>query len=387
MIEDMFSASSTRLTCFVGELCNNEFSDLTDDFLRASPAIEHAHNTIICAIVHNSGRDSPEPGTAPWVTASSDKSSGPSTNKAVVISDASEQRLKTEIMALPVRDRRRIKTLFTDNKDAPEEALYRRTAYEDYYHASHIKAPDNVPASAGGLTKTNWDLEIRKRYTQSLFAETLEFPDAAAIHARIVPICYEESVAAGTSLQCAELVGIATEIHIKNLLHDVFNRVRVNGPRYENGAAGGAFTAKYKKQLHREEADIKSGKVARNRDDDLLPIEAKEANARRPLGIADLKLANRVGPNLFTGMPLLGVHVGQSFFDDLYDDSYSQAQSTAQTGKSLPATNGTAEDEDEMDIDDDDDDDWGWEGTGVGDRAMLGNLLADCLNSTGVVGA
>lgn len=275
--------------------------------------------------------------------------------------------------------------MVTDSKDAPEEALYRRAAYEDYYHASRIKAPDTVPASAGGLTKTNWDLEIRKRYTQPLFAETLEFPDAATIHARMVPICYEESVAAGTSIQCAELVGVATEIHVKNLLHDFLNRVRVNGPRYENGAAGGAFTAKYKKQVQREEADVKSGKLARNRDDDLLPIEVKEANARKPLSIADLKLANRVGPDLFNGMPLLGVHVAQSFFDDLYHDQSSEGQSTSQSGKPIPAQNGAVVDEDEMDVDDDDD--WGWQGTGIGDREMLGNLLADCLNSTGVVGA
>ena len=210
-------------------------------------------------------------------------------------------------MALPARDRRRIKTLFIDTKDAPDASLFRQTAYEDYYNASRIKAPENVPASAGGLTKTNWDLEIRKRYTQSLFAETLEFPDAATILARMTPICYEESVVSGTSLQCAELVGIAAETHIKNMLHDIFNRVRVNGPRYENGAAGGAYTAKFRKGLQRQEAEVKSGKLARTRDDDMLPVEATEIQQRRPLGISDLKLANTVGPNIFNGMPLLGV--------------------------------------------------------------------------------
>ena len=283
--------------------------------------------------------------------------------------------------------------MIADSKDAPEEALFRRAAYEDYHNASRIKAPDTVPASAGGLAKTNWDIEIRKRYTQSLFAEALEFPDAATIHARIVPICYEESVAAGTSIQCAELVGIGAEIHIKNVLHDFFNRVRINGPRYENSHAGGALTAKYKKQILREEAQVKAGKLQRSRDDDLLPVESKEAQARLPLGMADLKLAQRVGPNLFNGMPLLALQINESFFDDAWDERYDQPETTPQKQTphkaSMPivngaTTNGVVADDDDMDVDDED---WGWDGTGIGDREMLGSLLSDCLNSAGAVGA
>jgi transcriptional coactivator HFI1/ADA1 len=377
-------------------MSQNECSDLVDNFIRGNPTIEHAHNAFVCTVYRNAFQDSPDPGTAPWVSASTDKSSGPSTSKTVVTSDAGEQRLKTEVMALPARDRRRLKTVVTDGRDAPEEALFRRAAYEEYYHASRIKAPDSVPASAGGLTKTNWDLEIRKRYTQSLFAETLEFPDATTIHARIVPICYEESVAAGTSIQCAELVGIAAEIHVKNMLHDMFNRVRINGPRYENPHVGGPFTAKYRKKLLREEADIKAGKLSRKRDDDLLPIESREAQIRKPLCIADIKLANRVGPNLLNSMPLLGVQINESLFDDAYDDQNPTAHSPTQAAvqiqspkkKSISAakvngTNGILIDDDDMDVDDDD---WGWEGAGIGDREMLGGLLADCLN-TGAVGA
>jgi transcriptional coactivator HFI1/ADA1 len=354
----------------------------------------NAHNKLVLAIAYNTGRDPPDPGLAPWVSASSDKSSGPATSKPVATSDAGEQRLKTEVMALPPRDRRRIKTVVTDGKDAPEEAMSRRALYEDYYNASRIKAPDSIPASAGGLTKTNWDLEIRKRYIQSLYAETLEFPDAATIYSRMVPICYEESVTAGTSLQSAELVGIAAEIHIKNMLHDLFNRVRANGPRYENGAADGIFTAKFKKKVRKEEADLKAGKLDKNRDDDLLPTEFNESQSRKPLGIGDFKLANRVGPNLFNGMPLLNLQINENLFDDLWDDQDSQSQPDAtqphtQHKISLPVTNGALTngaivDDDEMDIDEED---WGWEGTGPGDRDGLDSLLADCLNSGGAVAA
>jgi transcriptional coactivator HFI1/ADA1 len=362
-------------------LSHIEFGDLTDDFLRTSAAVEHAHNTIICAIIHNTGRDTPDPGTAPFVTASSDKPSGAATSKPTISSDAGEQRLKTEVMALTARDRRRLKTVLTDSKDVPEEALFRRAAYEDYYNASIVKGPEAAPSSAGGLTRTNWDLEIRKRFLQPMFAESLEFPDSATIHARMVPICYQESLTGGTSMSCAELVGVATEIHIKNMLNDFLNRVRVNGPRYENGAGNGVFTAKYRRTQLREEAQVKAGKLQRDRDNELLPCEAKEAFNRRPLSIADLKLANRVGPTFFNNMPLLGLQTNENMLDDSYDDQIENETNQSHAHVNGIAANGTAGD-DEMDVDDDDD--WGWEGTSAADRNMLQNLLSDRLNAAAV---
>ena len=73
--------------------------------MTADPTIEHLHNQMIAGIFANVGRDLPEPGVAPWVSAN-DK---PTVLAKPVSGDASEQRLKTEIMRLPARDRRRLK--------------------------------------------------------------------------------------------------------------------------------------------------------------------------------------------------------------------------------------------------------------------------------------
>jgi len=59
----------------------------------------------VAGIYGNIGRDPPEPGVAPWVSAN-DK---PTVLSKPVSGDAAEQRLKTEVMQLPARDRRRIK--------------------------------------------------------------------------------------------------------------------------------------------------------------------------------------------------------------------------------------------------------------------------------------
>ena len=73
--------------------------------MTADPTIEHLHNQLIAGIFANVGRDLPEPGVAPWVSAN-DK---PTVLAKPVSGDAAEQRLKTEIMRLPARDRRRLK--------------------------------------------------------------------------------------------------------------------------------------------------------------------------------------------------------------------------------------------------------------------------------------
>ncbi len=75
--------------------------------MAADPNTVHLHNQLIAGIYGNVGRDSPEPGVAPWVSAN-DK---PTAVSKPVSGDAAEQRLKTEVMQLPARERRRLKEI------------------------------------------------------------------------------------------------------------------------------------------------------------------------------------------------------------------------------------------------------------------------------------
>lgn len=363
---------------FLGELSASEFGDLTDSFLLATPAVEHAHNSLICAILHNTTRDVPDQAPAVWVSAATDKAAHALSSKTNVASDAAEQRLKAEVMALMPRDRRRIKAIAADK--AEDEAAARQNIYEEYYRASKIRVPDSVPASAGGLNKTNWDLEIRKRYTQPLFSETLEFPDAATIYARMVPICYEESVAAGASQTCAELVAIATESYVKDFLAQIFDRTRSNGPKYDNGAGGGVFTGTYKRQLEREEEDFKNGKIQKSRENGLLPVEAREATARRPISMADMKFAANIGRGLWNGMPLIESRIIEATMDDELEEwrkDREAEQDWIAAAKMYALANGVDDTADDpMDMDEGG---IGWEGVGSADRKALGSLLEDCL--------
>lgn len=274
-------------------------------------------------------------------------------------------------MALLPRDRRRLKAIISD-KPEEDTTLTKKHHFEEQYHATKIKAPESTPSTAAGLTKTNWELEIKKRYAQTLFAESLEFPDPNTVLARMVPICYEESVGAGTTPHCAEMVVSASEVYLKTFLGDIFNRTRSNGPRYENGAGGGILTSTYKRVLIREEDDVKVGRLARNRDDNLLPAESFEAKMRKPIGMNDLKFASRIGPTPWNGMPLLGMQVNEAPTENEYDDWVTEKDARGLNSNGI-LDNGVVDD---MDVDDDD---YGWEGTGMGERDALSSLLDECL--------
>lgn len=97
---------------YSGRLNQTELSSQIDRFIAIDPAKEHLHNQLISAIYGNVTRDLPDQGVASWVSAN-DK---PTNISKPVSGDAAEQRLKTEVMQLPARDRRRL-------KDIPEVRL------------------------------------------------------------------------------------------------------------------------------------------------------------------------------------------------------------------------------------------------------------------------
>lgn len=218
---------------------------------------------------------------------------------------------------------------------------------------------------------TDWELEIRKRYAQPLAAETGEFPDAESIHARMVPMCYEESLPSGAGLPCAEFMAIATETFVKEILSAVFSRTRSNGP---SGTINGMMMRKYRQQLEREELAYTRGEISKDTATGLLPIEAKEASVRRPLGVRDLRLTLELGGGVLGHMPLIIDQIMGGYFEDELE---TEKQDRLENGVS--EHNETKASEDEMDLDEADDLS-DWEGGAGADREQLSSLLDECLS-------
>lgn len=137
--------SSTANNLLQGTLNHNELAEAINDLVCADAKTEHLHNHLISAICCNLSRDIPDTGVASFVSAN-DK---PVAVSKPVSGDAAEQRLKTEVMQLPPRDRRRLKAI-------PDiDALDARNGLQDYHRAKQIKIPEKgeSTASAGGFNR------------------------------------------------------------------------------------------------------------------------------------------------------------------------------------------------------------------------------------------
>lgn len=337
------------------------------DPLRSPVSTLSLHNTLINALYANILRDPPPTDVAPWVVAT-DKPTAASKNAgASGANDKAEERLKRETMALHARDRRRIKTL-KENGTAVNDGF---TEIQEYKHELAVKPPDTAPQSAGGLAKTNWDLEIRRKYAQNLASETLEFPTQSDIQNRIEPACYEEGLAGGAQSvvqACAEFIEQATEVYLKELIGHLCAHSLSNGE-------GCIQTAKHRRQLHKEEEDVERGILQRNAAG-LLPAEMEVKAKREPLDLSDLRIAVQMSDSYFRQDPFLRENVMLNQFSELDLDP---AQVNGVRAKSL--TNGTMHQSDRasagdtMALDDND----RWKGGSGSERDDLMGFLDDCL--------
>ena len=310
----------------VGRLNQEELSLRIDPFIYASATTTHLHNQFIAGIYSNSMRDTPETDIAPYV-ASTDKPTTTTAGKPVS-GDAAEQRLKAEIMALPARERHRLKQL-AEQGQLPDEF---RAIMRSIRDREVIKPPDVVPASAGGFNKTNWELEIGKRFELPLFSESNEFPDADMIQKRMIPLCYQEGLAGGAGPNCADLVNVAAEMFVKGLLADSFRRTRSNGVNYVQ-------TAKFRRRLAREESQLTRGTIKRD-GFGLLPVEQEAERQRTPFGVEDLRFSLQVGGNYFAQSKLLAAKI---FNRPLQRQEDRVLEAKAKAGRLVNGVNGHAQ--------------------------------------------
>ncbi|KAI4259139.1 MAG: hypothetical protein L6R42_004735 [Xanthoria sp. 1 TBL-2021] len=395
-IADNWGNYKEAISLFIlGHLDQNELSLHIDHYVCADPNTVHLHNQLIAAIYGNVLRDVPDQGVAPWVSAN-DK---PALLSKPLAGDEAEQRLKREVMQLPARDRRRIKEVtdrrrteglemdwlqgrtadhtFTRQGQIPDplESQIARSMHE-YHQARQIKLPDAVPASAGGQVKTNWDLEIRKRYLPPLASETFEFPSPPDLHARMVPICYEESLPNGCNYECAEFISVALDHYMKSVVSNIVGRVRSDLPGINSVGGGVIVTSTHANSTSKE-------------------IKKRDLEPRKPLGTADMRVAISVGGwGELAQMPTVvnsimndwneGVLEGWVYneFDD-YQQEPEDDMDRGGKGKRpaiTPSTNGIIPNGYDMqDNGEDDDESWGWAGGAAGDRKQLAALLDECL--------
>lgn len=180
---------------------------------------------------------------------------------------------------------------------------------------------------------------------------------------------------------------------MKDILSTVFSRTRSNAP----GALGSTGlsvgttwvqTHAYKKQLAAEEDALRRGEISRDKGG-LLPVEAKAASERGPLGLSDMQLAIELADIGTSNFPTIATSITHGYREgelESWDDyTWISGEKTAAEVPdgvpSVPATNGAPPADlpnghgDVMDIDTE----MWWEGGELNDSGALDSVLDSCL--------
>ena len=201
----------------------------------------------------------------------------------------------------------------------------------------------------------------------------------------MLPFCYEAGLASGHSTEAPQLMSIATEAFIKEVLTTIYSRTRSNGPGDSASAGFGIGTTliqtyKYRRQLSQEEEAAQRGEITRDKSG-LLPIEAKAAGERGPLGVADMRLALEMSDTGMAQFPVLMAQVLYNYREGELENwnDYTWANGRAPIIEELCETNHGQSllngHPDAMEIDNDI---W-WDGADNQDMDMIDGILESCL--------
>lgn len=213
----------------------------------------------------------------------------------------------------------------------------------------------------------------------------------------MLPFCYEFGLSSGHAPDAAQFLLTATDTFVKEVLSSIFNRTRSNGPGDSGsagfGSAGASWiqTYRYRRQLVREEEALMRGEVQRDKSG-LLPVEAKAASERGPLGLADFRIALEMAESGLATFPtisrsiLYGYREGELEEWDDYTYFDDRPRGTSQSGDvEMSGVNGIKDTtalpngvgSDAMDVDPPE---ILWEGAEPENMAALDNLLDNCLS-------
>lgn len=246
------------------------------------------------------------------------------------------------------------------------------------------------------------DVEIRKKWAAPLAVESGEFPDTATIESRMLPMCYETGLSSHGA-DAAQFMTVATETYVKEMLSDLFGKTRCNGPGLSGtagsgGGAGWVMTHKYRVQLENEEQACMRGEIQRDKSG-LLPIEAKAASERGPLGMADVRTALEIQASHFAQFPIMMEQIMSGYREgelEVWDEhqylneygrpvNHLDADGDVQMGgMNGILTNGTSIKTANFHSQPEptDTEDYGWSGGSAQDKNALNSLFADCLAVT-----
>lgn len=221
---------ATIASFLIGKLSRTELSTCLQNLLTDSRLIK-MHNQLLLANMVNALRDSNS--DSPSIEKNSKYSFGSSSKKVVkkgMKQSNQYEKLKKDVMNLPIRERYRIKTITRDSgkqKMANSSLTLTRQALlpKIPFSSDKEKMMSNV---------IEWTQDVNHGLHTPLDIETFSLPEQDALKTRILGIAREHGITGPLSNDAAELLYHGLETYLKNIVEAAIDTVRYRKRRYNS---------------------------------------------------------------------------------------------------------------------------------------------------------
>lgn len=206
----------------LGKLSRQELNDELITILDRSTI--RMHNQLLLANLANSLRDSPTVGL------SSVGFGGPLSKKQKRKTSSQYEKIKKDIMALPPRERRRLKNIQRDSGKKNMITSSLTMTRQELLPKIPLISKNNLSNGMGTDVRINntalWTQEIIQGISTLNAAESYEMPDSDSLHTKITAIMREHGLIGKINDDVTKIISLGLETHLKSLMESMIDVVR-----------------------------------------------------------------------------------------------------------------------------------------------------------------
>lgn len=217
---------STISAFLVGKLSRKELTNVLDELLTDSKMVR-MHNQLLLANLANSLRDGPNSASA------NSGFGGAGLNKRKkdgrVKASSQYEKLKKDIMGLPIRERRRIKSITRDSgKRSMANSALTLTRQSLLPKIPYVSDKDK--AVTGNTVE--WTQDISHGIQTLLSTETFTLPDNENLKSRMLGIAREHGLTGNLDRNVVEFTYLGLETYLKGIIEQAIDTVRYRKQKY-----------------------------------------------------------------------------------------------------------------------------------------------------------
>lgn len=216
----------TLLYFLVGKLSRAEFVENTQAIL-TTPTLVNYHNRLLLLNLANSLRDIPADLSNELVASFWNKK----VSKTSKVKSSQYEKFKQNIMELPIRERRRIKSITRDSdKKNKLNAGITLTRHTLLPKIPMIQDKDKQQLNVNNLVQ--WQQDVVKGINTPICTQSHELPDYDNLSKRIVMTMREYGLTGMLNAQVLEVILLGLESHLKNIIESAIDVTKYREAKY-----------------------------------------------------------------------------------------------------------------------------------------------------------